>query len=199
MIRWWLEGFFCSKPPYMEIYLVQCFYLVPISVHYPRFLCPMPSSSIHMLVAKGLGRGAEGSSAAWQWEGGDLVFSIVIFIQDDSLLLGFWETEQCAVDRTVRKGRDPAFDFKRMAFVQEATGRQTEDLVVAAQSNVMNARRSSLQAAYNLFTTSLQNDHVLHDKHLAASEVNSQRARSVLVASLEDGIYETYVAFLGWA
>jgi len=87
---------------------------------------------------------------------------------------------------SARKGRDPDFDFKRMAFVQEASGKLTEDLVVAAQSNVQNARRSSLQAAWNLFTTSLENDQVIHDKHLAAAEVNSHRARSVLVASLED-------------
>ena len=73
-----------------------------------------------------------------------------------------------------------------MAFVQEAAGKQTEDLLVAAQSSVSNARKSSIQAAWNLFTTSLHNDQVVHDKHLAASEMNSQRARSVLVHALED-------------
>ena len=72
-----------------------------------------------------------------------------------------------------------------MAFVQEAAGKQTEDLIQSAQSNVQNARKSALQAAFNLFITSLDNDHCLHDKHLAASDVNSTRARSVLVASLE--------------
>lgn len=84
-----------------------------------------------------------------------------------------------------RKGKDPDFDYKRIAFVQEAAGKQAEDLVQSAQSNVQNARRASMQAAYNLFITSLQNDTVLHEKHLAASDVNSQRARSVLVGSLQ--------------
>eukprot|EP00438_Fugacium_kawagutii_P007492 Skav230009 [mRNA] locus=scaffold1958:352834:353067:- [translate_table: standard] len=73
-----------------------------------------------------------------------------------------------------------------MAFVQEATGKQTEDLIVSAQSNVLNARKSSLQAAYNLFLTSLENDQVMHDKHMAASEMSTARARSVLVHTLED-------------
>ena len=86
-----------------------------------------------------------------------------------------------------RKGKDPEFDYKKLAFVQDASGKQAEDLVVAAQSNVQNARRSSLQAAYSLFKTSLQNDHVVHDKHIQACEMSSQRARSVLVSSLEAG------------
>ena len=90
-----------------------------------------------------------------------------------------------------RKGKDPEFDFKKLPFVQEAAGKQTDDLVALAQSSVQNARKSSLQAAYNLFTTSLHNDQVLHDKHLAASEVSSQRARSVLVHSLEAMWFQT--------
>jgi len=72
-----------------------------------------------------------------------------------------------------------------MAFVQEAAGKQTEELVQSAQSNVKNARRGALQAAYNLFATSLANDQCLHDKFLAASDVNSARARSTLIASLQ--------------
>ena len=85
-----------------------------------------------------------------------------------------------------RKGKDPEFDFKKLPFVQEAAGKQTDDLVALAQSSVQNARKSSLQAAYNLY-----NDQVLHDKHLAASEVSSQRARSVLVHSLEAMWFQT--------
>ena len=84
-----------------------------------------------------------------------------------------------------RKGQAQDFDFKKLAFVQEAAGKQTEDLVSSAQSKVANARRTSLQAAFNLFSTSLGNDQVLHDKHMAASEMQTQRARSVLVHSLE--------------
>ena len=62
------------------------------------------------------------------------------------------------LDFKTRKGKDPEFDFKKLPFVQEAAGKQTEDLVALAQSSVQNARKSSLQAAYNLFTTSLHND-----------------------------------------
>ena len=163
-----LEGTFCSKPPKIPLPSAQ--------FQHPLACCQGPWTRSWRFKCSLAIRG-----------GGDLVFSIIMIIS--SLLFKIWQMEQCAIHRPMRKGRDPEFDFKRMAFVQEATGRQTEDLVVAAQSNVQNARRTSLQAAYNLFTTSLQNDHVLHDKHLAASEVNSQRTRSVLVASLEDSRY----------
>ena len=86
-----------------------------------------------------------------------------------------------------RKGRDPEFNFKKLAFVQEASGKQTEELVAAAQSSVNNARNQSLQAGFNLFATSPENDHVLHEKYVASAEMNGQRNRSVLVHSLEAG------------
>lgn len=72
-----------------------------------------------------------------------------------------------------------------MAFVQEAAGKQADELVQSAQSSVKNARRGALQAAYNLFATSLENDQCLHDKFLAASDVSSARARSMLIGSLQ--------------
>lgn len=84
-----------------------------------------------------------------------------------------------------RKGLDPDFDFKKLAFVQEACGKQQEEQVISAQSTVHNARRSSLQAAYNLFATNLENDHLLQDKYLATATMNAQRTRSVLIHSLE--------------
>ena len=86
----------------------------------------------------------------------------------------------------LRKGRDPNFDFRRLPFVQEAAGRQTEELISSAQSSVNNARKNSIQAAYNLFATNLKNDQILHDKFVATSEMSSLRARSVMVHSLED-------------
>ena len=61
-----------------------------------------------------------------------------------------------------------------------------EEQLIAAQSTVSNARKQSLQAGFNLFATSLATDQVQHDKFLAAAELHSQRARSVLVHSLED-------------
>ena len=87
----------------------------------------------------------------------------------------------------LRKGLDSSFDFKKLAFVVEAAGKQTEELLISAQSTVADARKQSLRAGYNLFQTSLSNDHILHDKHVAASAMNSQRARSVLIHSLEVG------------
>ena len=85
----------------------------------------------------------------------------------------------------IRKGLDPTFEFKKLAFVYEASSMQHEENLVSAQSVVNNARKNSLQAAFSLFTTNLQNDTILQDKYLASMEMNSQRARSVLVASLE--------------
>ncbi len=73
-----------------------------------------------------------------------------------------------------------------MPFVQLATGKQHEHHLEAAQSSVNNARKNSLQAAFNLFVTSLQNDQVLHDKHMAAAAMHSQRTRSIVIHSLED-------------
>ena len=136
----------------------------------------MPSSHS----AQGLGHAAQGASDTW-W-----VFGVCHFISNCQFILSriasfisIWKHSD------PRKGKDPNFDFKRMAFVQEAAGKQTEELVQSAQSNVKNARRGALQAAYNLFATSLANDQCLHDKFLAASDVNSARARSTLIASLQ--------------
>ena len=84
-----------------------------------------------------------------------------------------------------RKGLDPDFDWKKIGFVLEACGKQQEDHVVSAQSSVNNASKTSLQAAYNLFSTNVANDQCLQDKFLATAEMNSSRARSVLVHSLE--------------
>ena len=84
-----------------------------------------------------------------------------------------------------RKGLDPTFDFRKLAFVQEACSMQHEESLVSAQSTVNNARKNSLVAAFNLFSTNLQNDWILQDKFLASAEMTSQRARSVLVHSLE--------------
>ena len=67
----------------------------------------------------------------------------------------------------------------------EACGKQQEDHVISAQSTVNNARKASLQAAFNLFSTNLANDQCLQDKFLATAEANATRARSVLVHSLE--------------
>ncbi len=86
---------------------------------------------------------------------------------------------------------DPSFDFKKLAFVQEASGKQQEEQLMSAQSSVNNARKNSLQAAFNLFATNLENDHIIQDKYLASSEMNAQRQRSVLVHSLEEwGVFK---------
>lgn len=93
-----------------------------------------------------------------------------------------------ALDSELRvqiKGKNPEFDFKKLAFVAEAAGQQQELQLEEAQSSVANARKSSLQAAFRLFATSLSNDHVVHDRHKAALDMSSQRTRSVLVHSLE--------------
>ena len=93
-----------------------------------------------------------------------------------------------ALDNELRvqvKAKDPHFDFKKLAFVAELTGQEQEQHIQNAQSSVLNARKSSLQAAYRLFVTSLQNDQVIHDRHRAAVDMSSARTRSVLVHSLE--------------
>ena len=56
-----------------------------------------------------------------------------------------------------------------------------------------NARRSSLQAGFNLFATNLANDQVMQDKYLATADMNSARARSVLVHSLEARVQNVIV------
>ena len=129
----------------------------------------------------------------------DLLEAIVIFncwfqiLENDSFLkmliflvvgsICFWGS--ISKKHWARKGLDPDFDFKKLAFVQEACGKQQEEHVISAQSTVQNARRNSLQAAYNLFVTNLENDHLLQDKYLATATMNAQRTRSVLVHSLE--------------
>lgn len=96
----------------------------------------------------------------------------------------------------LRKGQDTDFNFKKLSFVQEACGREQEEHIIAAQSTVNNARKSSLQAGFNLFATNLANDELKQDKFNATADLNSSRARSVLVASLEAGVEKYHL--LGW-
>lgn len=91
----------------------------------------------------------------------------------------------CSISHHPRKGLDPSFDFKKLSFVQEASGRRQEEQLMSAQSSVNNARKNSLQAAFNLFATNLANDQILQDKYLASADMSSQRTRSILVHSLE--------------
>ena len=88
---------------------------------------------------------------------------------------------------------DENFDYRKLSFVQEACGRQQEEHLISAQSTVNNARRSSLQAGFNLFATNLANDQVMQDKYLATADMTSARARSVLVHSLEAGVQKVIV------
>jgi acyl-CoA hydrolase len=85
------------------------------------------------------------------------------------------------------KGNDPTFEISKLAFFSEATGAVQEGHILEAQSAVANARRSSLQAGFNLFKTSLDNDQVLHDRHLQASKTDEAKARSAALGSLEAG------------
>jgi len=77
------------------------------------------------------------------------------------------------------------FEISKLAFFAEATGAVQESHLLEAQNNVANARKTSLQAGFALFKTSLSNDQVLHDRFLAASKTDEARARSVALASLE--------------
>ena len=94
------------------------------------------------------------------------------------------------------KGNDPSFDISKLAFFAEATGTVQEGHILAAQSAVANARRSSLQAGFNLFKTSLDNDQVLHERHLQASKTDETKARSAALASLEVGWVYTKFSLL---
>ena len=93
-----------------------------------------------------------------------------------------------ALDSELRahiRGNDPGFDLTKLAFYAEATGSVQEDHILEGQSAVSNARKASLQAAFNLFKTSLDNDHVLHERHMAVAKSDEVRARSSALASLE--------------
>lgn len=95
-----------------------------------------------------------------------------------------------ALDSELRahvKGNDPSFDINKLAFFAEATGTVQEGHILEAQNAVANARKSSLQAGFNLFRTSLGNDQVLHERHLAASKTDEAKARSAVLGSLEAG------------
>ena len=85
------------------------------------------------------------------------------------------------------KGNDASFDLTKLAFYAEATGSVQESHIADAQNAVANARKSSLQAAFALFRTSLSNDQVLHERYLAASKTDEARARSAALSSLEVG------------
>ena len=93
-----------------------------------------------------------------------------------------------ALDSELRshiRGNDPMFEISKLAFFAEATGAVQESHLLEAQNNVANARKTSLQAGFALFKTSLSNDQVLHDRFLAASKTDEARARSAALASLE--------------
>ena len=68
----------------------------------------------------------------------------------------------------------------------EATGSLQEEHVLSAQSSVTNARKQSLQAAFNLFRTNLETDQAQHKKFLATSEASASRSRSIMIESLEE-------------
>ena len=85
------------------------------------------------------------------------------------------------------KGNDPSFEMNKLAFFAEATGAVQESHILEAQNAVCNARKASLQAAFNLFKTSLGNDQVLHERHLAAAKTDEARNRSAALNSLEAG------------
>ncbi|CAK8991868.1 Uncharacterized protein SCF082_LOCUS2843, partial [Durusdinium trenchii] len=85
-----------------------------------------------------------------------------------------------ALDSELRahiKGNDPSFELNKLAFFAEATGAVQETHILEAQNAVQNARKSSLQAGFLLFKTSLDNDQVLHERHLAAAKTDEARAR----------------------
>ena len=83
------------------------------------------------------------------------------------------------------KGNDPGFDLSKLAFFAEATGMVQESHIADGQSAVANARKTSLQAGFALFRTSLSNDQVLHERFLAASKTDEARVRVAALASLE--------------
>ena len=93
-----------------------------------------------------------------------------------------------ALDNELRvqvKAKDPNFDYKKMAFVSEASGQQQEKLIESAQNSISNAKKASLQAAFKLFATSLSNDQLVYERHRAALDLSTARTRTVLVHSLE--------------
>lgn len=130
--------------------------------------------------AKGPGQRVAGSSDTWTSSGTWFLWPRILKPSFKGLQHLFLVSQN-----QFRKGLDPAFDFRKLAFVQEACSMQHEESLISAQSTVNNARRNSLVAAFNLFSTNLQNDWILQDKFLASAEMSSQRARSVLVHSLE--------------
>lgn len=83
------------------------------------------------------------------------------------------------------RGNDPSFDLNKLAFFAEATGAVQESHILEAQNAVANARKTSLQAGVALFKTSLGNDQILHERHLAASKTDEARSRTAALTSLE--------------
>ena len=83
------------------------------------------------------------------------------------------------------RGRDPEFKLANLAFFQEATGALQEEHIQNAQSSVCNARKAALAAAYKVFKSSLANDVLLHEKHLAAASGSEARTRATILNSLE--------------
>ena len=62
-----------------------------------------------------------------------------------------------------------------------------DEAVEKAQSLARNARRSSLQAAFDCFKSQLENDAVQHRKHMLAAQGNEIKQRAAIVSSLEVG------------
>lgn len=99
----------------------------------------------------------------------------------------FW-AELRALDSELKahlKGADSAFEMSKLAFFQEATGAAQDEHIAEAQSAVANAQKSSLQAAFQLFRTSLDNDQVMRDRYLSAAKTDESRARHAALESLE--------------
>ena len=83
------------------------------------------------------------------------------------------------------KGNDPDFSLNKLAFFSEATGAVQESHILEAQNAVSNARKQSLQAGFALFKTSLSNDQILHERHLAAAKTDEAKNRTAALNSLE--------------
>ena len=83
------------------------------------------------------------------------------------------------------KGADANFDLSKLAFFQEAKGVAQDEHIATAQSAVANAQKTSLQAAFQVFKTSLDNDHVVHDRFMSQARTDETRARNAALQSLE--------------
>lgn len=127
-----------------------------------------------------------------------------IACQDPELISTFsYPSSTCqklrALDSELRahiRGNDPEFDLSKLAFYGEATGCVQENHILDGQNAVQNARKSSLQAAWNLFRTSVENDQVVHERYISAAKTDEARARSSALTSLEVGGYVCWLFLL---